>query len=1027
MNVGTPLYLAAGAALLLAACGSDDGGTGQSDAVSSTDVTGADGVSTVDGDVPDSTPGDAGDGGGTDTGPMDSGTTDGGTSDGSPDGGPGDTDPVDGEGQDTSAADADTSPQDIDQLPDVPTGFEIRGLTLDDDGYCPGASATLSFELVEPPPGGVTLVAQLSDDRGSFFEPIELGRGDFSESGSLSFDFPSGNAFAGDVRVRVVLAGTDSSRPDGIPALPLPAPLVDVFFFDSYATVNTNHQVSNDTEGAVSISWEFGDDAVPATSTEAEPRWTYTTTGLKDITVTAEGANGCERRETFAGAVDVLGCDRLIGPGATPERGTGGLDGRGTSWVCDGASKSDGGGRRLVLVEPGGAFNYTGGGSYGAIVRAGGTFTGREGIALVYETGATLGTVPPGSVECPVVSFDTTNAPADGCTAPGAGPVVVSLSDTDAEPYCAGNAKTLTFASTPAPGAGNRYLVQLSNADGSFSAAPTVGELASESAAGTIDFDLPASIDVEGEYYVRVLTTNPPSVGPAFGPLSVSELATPTFSASTGVALADEQVTFSVDGETAAVSYLWDFGPGATPATSTDAAPVVSWSSGGSKSVTLTISGADGCEVSTTLNPVYVVACDMTLPANTRTIKGTDPDVFRETRPMLICPGAAAEFFSNPSVDVFVASGGSLDWGASGGSSRIFMQDGSLIDGPSFQGAGHTVLLSPTTIRANLADMRTIACPAVTFNTDAIATQCPDVTVPDSAVIVESLSASVACPGTNVEVTFGTEGLFLQSSRFFVELSDATGSFDSPVALGDTRTVGALEVMIPNNTPAGDGYRIRVRSASPSEAGESAATISVPSRPTAAFSATPGQMLEGTTVNITNTSTGAVSWDWDFGAGSSPATSNAENPGSIVYNTAGEKMVRLTVTNAGGCSNTTTRGPALVYSCNPQIPADSELIRGTVTGDGGGRKNVRVCDDGSYGAGGGSYTIFVEPGGTYTRSGGGSYTVYVADGANFVSSSAGSTTVIRAPGANITGNTGGVVFFDCPTLTFDGSVAGSCD
>lgn len=1017
MNVGTPVYMAAAAVFLLAACGSDDGGSGQSDAVSSADTTGADGVTLNDATASDVAPADVSDSG-ADAVPGDAGDAGGGRDVGGiGDSGVGDSGGVDG----------DTSPQDIDEVPDVPPGFEIRALTLDEDGYCPGASATLSFELVEPPAEGVTLVAQLSDERGNYFDPIELARDEFTGSGSLSFDFPSGNVFSGDVRVRVVVAGTDSTRPDGIPARPLAAPQVDAFFYGSYATVNTNHQVDNDTEGAVSFEWDFGADAVPASSTEVEPRWMYTTSGVRDITLAATGARGCVRRETFVAAVDVLGCDRLIGPGATPERGSGDLEGRGVSWVCDGASKSDGGGRRLVLVEPGGAFNYSGGGSYGAIVRAGGTFTGNDRIALVYESGATLGTVPPGSVECPVVTFDTTNAPADGCTAPGAGPVVVSLSDTDAEPYCVGSTKSLSFTSSPAPAAGNRYLVQLSNAEGSFSGAATVGELTSDAASGTIDFDLPGSVDTEGEYYVRVLTTNPPSVGTAFGPLSVSALAVPTFSASISNALADEQVTFSVDGETAAVSYLWDFGPGATPATSTDAAPVVSWSTGGRKTVTLTIRGADGCEVSRTLSPVYVVACDMTLPANTRTITGTNPDLFRETRPLLVCPGASAQLFGTANFDVFVATGGRLDWSALNGSSRIFMQDGSMINGPSIRGADHTVILSPTTLRNNLAEMRVINCPAVTFNTDAIETQCPPNTIPEPAVLVDSLSESVACPGTSVDVAFRTEGLFLPNSRYFVELSDGAGSFASPVALGDTTTVGTLTVTIPNNTPAADGYRIRVRSSSPSDAGESSSSISVPSRPTAAFAAAPGQMLEGTTVNITNNSTDAVSWAWDFGGGASPATSSEENPGSIVYNTPGEKTVRLTVTNAGGCSNTTTRGPLLVYSCNPQLPADSQVVSGTVGGDGGGRKNVRVCDGGSYEAGGGSYTVFVEPGGTYTRSGGGSYTVYVAAGGNYVSTGRSVTTVIRAAGANISGNTDGTVFFDCPTMTFDESVAASCD
>ncbi len=49
------------------------------------------------------------------------------------------------------------------------------------------------------------------------------------------------------------------------------------------------------------------------------------------------------------------------------------------------------------------------------------------------------------------------------------------------------------------------------------------------------------------------------------------------------------------------------------------------------------------------------------------------------------------------------------------------------------------------------------------------------------------------------------------------------------------------------------------------------------------------------TVIFTDNSTGATTWDWDFGEGADPATANAQGPHEVVYSTAGSKTVSLTI------------------------------------------------------------------------------------------------------------------------------------
>jgi chitodextrinase len=74
---------------------------------------------------------------------------------------------------------------------------------------------------------------------------------------------------------------------------------------------------------------------------------------------------------------------------------------------------------------------------------------------------------------------------------------------------------------------------------------------------------------------------------------------------------------------------------------------------------------------------------------------------------------------------------------------------------------------------------------------------------------------------------------------------------------------------------------------------------SVPTVPTANFSASVTEVLVGNSVNFTDQSTQSpTSWSWSF-EGGTPSTSTSENP-SITYNTVGTYNVILTATNAVG-------------------------------------------------------------------------------------------------------------------------------
>lgn len=78
-------------------------------------------------------------------------------------------------------------------------------------------------------------------------------------------------------------------------------------------------------------------------------------------------------------------------------------------------------------------------------------------------------------------------------------------------------------------------------------------------------------------------------------------------------------------------------------------------------------------------------------------------------------------------------------------------------------------------------------------------------------------------PNANVQfnVNFTSDIVFDPANVFTAELSDMTGSFAAPVVLGTLNgsVLGSIPCTLPNTTPGGNGYRIRVTSTSPSAIG----------------------------------------------------------------------------------------------------------------------------------------------------------------------------------------------------------------
>jgi hypothetical protein len=79
------------------------------------------------------------------------------------------------------------------------------------------------------------------------------------------------------------------------------------------------------------------------------------------------------------------------------------------------------------------------------------------------------------------------------------------------------------------------------------------------------------------------------------------------------------------------------------------------------------------------------------------------------------------------------------------------------------------------------------------------------------------LSNNSICEGETFNISFSVNGVFTVGNIFTAELSDNTGSFILPLAIGSLTGVGSgnISATIPLGTAIGSAYRIRVKSSSP--------------------------------------------------------------------------------------------------------------------------------------------------------------------------------------------------------------------
>ncbi|GAA4026725.1 hypothetical protein GCM10022409_08330 [Hymenobacter glaciei] len=153
---------------------------------------------------------------------------------------------------------------------------------------------------------------------------------------------------------------------------------------------------------------------------------------------------------------------------------------------------------------------------------------------------------------------------------------------------------------------------------------------------------------------------------------------------------------------------------------------------------------------------------------------------------------------------------------------------------------------NPSIANANASNAGTYSL-SVGLNGCSVTRQVQLVVGSPTVVIATGGVSGSFCPGSALSVPYSvTTGSLNGGNTFTVQLSDASGSFAAPVSIGSlagNASSGTVSAVIPLNTPAGSGYRVRVVADSPATVGSDNGS----------------NLTVGT---LTYTWTGAVSSDW---------------------------------------------------------------------------------------------------------------------------------------------------------------------
>lgn len=189
------------------------------------------------------------------------------------------------------------------------------------------------------------------------------------------------------------------------------------------------------------------------------------------------------------------------------------------------------------------------------------------------------------------------------------------------------------------------------------------------------------------------------------------------------------------------------------------------------------------------------------------------------------------------------------------------------------------------------------------------------------------------CACATANLPFSSTGTFNSGNVYTAQLSDATGSFASPVSLGtfpSTGNVGNISLTFPCNTPTGAGYMIQIVSSAPNATSTAIGpfTISQAAPLSVTVTANPGTAIcPGDCIDFTAVPTNggaAPTYQWQVNGVNAPGTST-----NALYNNcnllAGDQVTVIVTSNLACVTNSPATSTAQVITNVTSLPFSVSL------------------------------------------------------------------------------------------------------
>ncbi len=384
--------------------------------------------------------------------------------------------------------------------------------------------------------------------------------------------------------------------------------------------------------------------------------------------------------------------------------------------------------------------------------------------------------------------FDAIYNPTIATGTVNAGPYYVSAN--------AGASISVPFTLTGTYNGGNTITAQLSNSAGSFASPVSLGSLAT-TASGTVSGTIPANTASGSAYRVRVVSSNPALTAADNGSNITINLVSNSI-APTAV----QTIAANANGTALTLT---------ASAGSTTTEWMYATASGGPYTSFSPMQMANSYTPNFATPGTYYVVAVSTYPGG---LQLTSNEVQVNVVGNAVTPASPQSLLVSTNGNQLTVTE------APAGSWREWLY--STTSGSGYQSFAPAITGSTTYMpNFNSAGIYYVVCQSdingVMVTSNEVVVSVSSVTLSTGSISGSPFQFSPSAPAAAVSVPYTTSAAFNGGNTFTAQLSDASGSFASPLNIGSVNatTSGTINASIPSNTVAGTGYRIRVIASNP--------------------------------------------------------------------------------------------------------------------------------------------------------------------------------------------------------------------